>query len=74
LEDERKDEQYVKSFQYEYEKLGFKEFLNSKNLPCDNVLESVLFDNEHQAYSVKCRANSEYFMHFDYASASWFMN
>jgi hypothetical protein len=70
-EAKRNDEQYVKSFQYEYEKLGFKEFLNGKNLPCDNIMEDILYDNKHQAYRVGCQPDHEYFLRFDYNNQLW---
>ncbi len=70
-EAKRNDEQYVKSFQYEYEKLGFKEFLNGKNLPCDNIMEDILYDNKYQAYRVGCQPYHEYFLQFDYNSQLW---
>lgn len=61
----------MKSFQYEHEKLGFKEFLNSKNLSCENIMEGVLYDDKHQAHRVKCQPYYEYFLRFDYNSQIW---
>jgi hypothetical protein len=34
----RNDSEYIQAFQFESEKLGFKHFLNSHNLPCEQVI------------------------------------
>jgi hypothetical protein len=62
---------YVRLFQYEYEKLGFKQFLNKENLACDYIDEGVLYNNEQKAYIITCTPNQKYYMVFNYNSKSW---
>ena len=64
-------EAYTKNFQYTAEKLGFKSFLNKKNLPCEAINEGPMFDQETQAYEVKCLPENTYFMQFNYETKEW---
>ena len=64
-------ETYTSNFQYTAEKLGFKNFLQQKNLPCEAVNEGPVFDEEHNAYKVKCLPENKYFMQFNYKTKEW---
>src|SRR5579871_1107989 len=41
----QQNQEYVESFQFEAEKLGFKKFLNNHNLSCESIDEGPLFIN-----------------------------
>jgi hypothetical protein len=62
---------YIQFFQFESEKLGFKQFLNNLNLPCDSINDGPLFVESKQAYLVKCKPNHQYYMQFDYSNNEW---
>lgn len=63
--------EYVESFRYESEKLGFKNFIISQGLPCENIEDGPEYDDANRAYLVKCGNDSNYYMRFDYKANSW---
>ncbi len=65
------DARYVQAFQYEAEKLGFKNFLNDLKLPCERVDNGPEFSSDMHAYLVKCTPNHQYHMQFDYKDKKW---
>jgi hypothetical protein len=67
----RNDAEYLQAFQFESEKLGFKHFLNSLNLPCESINDGPEFMEEKQAYLVKCSSSQQYFMQFNYDNNQW---
>ena len=62
---------YLVSFQYQAEKLGFKHFINDAGKPCDVINEGPIFDDKEQRYIVKCESGKTYLMHFDYDKKEW---
>jgi hypothetical protein len=67
----KESQEYIKAYQFESEKLGFKHFLNNLNLKCEKIEEGPLFVEEKQAYLVKCKPKNQYLMRFDYESNQW---
>jgi hypothetical protein len=67
----RNDSEYIQAFQFESEKLGFKHFLNSHNLPCEQVDNGPEFIENVQAYLVKCNPKHQYLMQFNYKTNQW---
>jgi len=67
----RAKEAYTSNFQYTAEKLGFKSFLEQKNLSCESINKSPIFSLEHRAYAVKCIPRNTYFMQFNYKTKKW---
>jgi len=67
----RTKEAYIINFQYQAEKLGFKSFLNKRNLPCDVLASGPQFNVDKLAYEVKCLPENTYFMQFDYETKEW---
>ena len=65
------DSKYVKSFQYEAEKLGFRNFLKTQGLPCESINDGPEFDYDKSAYLVKCTNAKNYYMQFDYQQKTW---
>lgn len=70
---QKTDSKYIRAFQYETEKLGFKRFLNSHNLPCEEVSGGPIFDANANAYTVTCKPAKQYLMKFDYIAKKWEM-
>ena len=69
--EQQQDKTYTEEFQFESEKLGFKQFLNNLNLPCDFINDGPLFVEGKQAYLVKCKPNHQYYMQFNYDKKEW---
>ena len=67
----QQDVAYVQEFQYKHEKSGFKQFLNKRKLPCNKINQGVLYNDEKQAYEIKCEPAQEYFMRFDSEKKKW---
>lgn len=65
------DTEYVRAFQFEAEKLGFKNFLNDLKLPCERVDDGPEFSSDMHAYLVKCIPDHQYHMQFDYKDKKW---
>jgi hypothetical protein len=63
------DTNYLLSFQYASEKLGFKGFLNSQNKSCDHIQNGPLFNNKTKLYHVTCTSGEEYLVQYD--NKSW---
>lgn len=61
----------VERVQFDLEKQGFKQFINTGGLPCDSINESPKFVEEKQAYLVKCKPNRQYLMQFNYDNNQW---
>lgn len=62
---------YLVSFQYAAEKLGFKHFLNDAGKSCDAINKGPIFDDQEQRYIVKCESDKVYLMRFDYETNQW---
>ncbi|GAB4164721.1 MAG: hypothetical protein Tsb006_4340 [Rickettsiaceae bacterium] len=62
-----KDKAYIQAFQYEAEKLGFKQFLNKQGMPCQAIDDGPKFDQKVKAYVVKCKPAHQYLVRFDYS-------
>ena len=62
---------YLVSFQYQAEKLGFKHFINDAGKPCDAINEGPIFDDQEQRYIVKCKGENIYYMRFNYETTQW---
>ena len=71
LKNKRQDKSCVQAFQYEAEKLGFRNFLKQQGLPCERVDYGAEFDPEKEAYLVKCTSSEQYYMQFDYKEKQW---
>jgi hypothetical protein len=67
----QQNEEYIQEFGYECEKLGFKEFLQKQNLPCEKLTQSPIFDHQLDAYVVQCAPVGIYNMGFDYDKKQW---
>ena len=67
----QQNEEYIQEFGYECEKLGFKEFLQKQNLPCEKLTQSPIFDYGLKEYIVKCEPEGSYNMWFDYDKKQW---
>ncbi len=63
--------EYIQIFQFECEKLGFKEFLENLGLPCESIKDGPKFREDKNAYEVICQPKGRYFMQFDYESKNW---
>jgi hypothetical protein len=70
-EKQKINSEYVRAFQFEAEKLGFKHFLNDLKLPCEQVNGGPEFIEAKKAYLVKCVPNHQYHMQFDYKDKKW---
>ena len=62
---------YTDNFRYTAEKLGFKTFLHSQNLPCNDISDGPQYDPKKSAYLVKCQPEHSYLMQFDYEINKW---
>lgn len=62
---------YVNNFQYQAEKEGFRDFIKKNNFPCVAIDNGPIFFEAHQAYFVKCKANMNYFVRFNYNTKNW---
>ncbi len=62
---------YTQIFQFESEKLGFKEFLENLGLPCESIKGGPKFREDKNAYEVICQPKGHYFMPFDYEKKEW---
>ena len=69
--EQQQDKTYTEEFQFESEKLGFRNFINNQDLPCDSINDSPMFVEENQAYLVKCKPNHQYFIQFNYSTKEW---
>ncbi len=67
----QENQDYIQNFQFECEKLGFKEFLENLGLPCESIKGGPKFREDKNAYEVMCQPKGRYFMHFDYESKEW---
>ena len=67
----KQHQEYVQSFQFECEKLGFKKFLNSNQLDCKEIEAGPIFSSEKAAYIVNCKPQGQYLMRFDYETKEW---
>ena len=67
----KQHQEYVQSFQFECEKLGFKEFLNNKQLTCKEIEDGPIFSSEKAAYIVNCKPQGQYLMRFNYETKEW---
>lgn len=65
--------EYVEAFQFEAEKLGFSYFLNREGLKCESIINGPKFQEDKQAYKVRCMSNTKYYMRFDYAKGEWLL-
>jgi collagenase-like PrtC family protease len=65
------DKKYTEAFRFESKKLGFKNFLNSQNLPCESINEGHEFVEMKGAYLVRCQQDNNYFMQFNYENIEW---
>ncbi len=65
------NQDYIQTFQFECEKLGFKEFLENLGLPCESIKGGPKFREDKNAYEVICKPKGRYFMHFDYEKKQW---
>jgi hypothetical protein len=62
---------YLKSFQSESEKLGFKYFLEDRGLACKSVPDNPTYDSREDIYLVRCSSGQRYHMQFDYDNREW---
>lgn len=69
--DSKLKQQCIEDLYFEAEKLGFKQFLNNLNLPCERINDGPEFIEEKQAYLVKCQPNHQYLMRFTYETQEW---
>jgi hypothetical protein len=68
---QKTDAKYIIAFRFEAEKLGFKRFLNSHDLACEELSGGPIFDTNANAYIVPCKPLGQYRMQFDYALKEW---
>lgn len=67
------DAKYIQAFELEAEKFGFKRFLNTHNLPCEEVDSGPIFDANARAYIVTCKPVKQYHMQFNYSTKEWIL-
>ncbi len=67
----KSNKEYVQSFAFEAEKLGFKNFLEAKKLECKKIKYGPEYDDEQKAYLVKCGDETNYLMQFNYKTKTW---
>lgn len=63
--------EYIQAFQFEAEKLRFRNFINDHELPCESIGEEPIFVEDRQVYLVTCKPEGQYFMRFDYETKEW---
>ena len=68
---QQQDEEYVRAFQFECEKLGFKQFINNHNLPCERIDDGPIFMKANKTYHVICKPKGQYLMQFNYETKEW---
>lgn len=56
---------------FEAEKLGFKQFINQQQLPCDSINDGPKFMVAAQVYLVQCQPKGQYLMRFDVENQRW---
>ncbi len=61
----------IQKFQFEAEKIGFKNFLNEKGKLCESIDNGPEFVKSENAYIVWCKPSQLYFMQFDYDKKQW---
>jgi len=65
--------EYIRTFGYEGEKLGFKAFLDGKGKPCVGINHGPEYDNTAQAYRVECTDGNSHHMAFDSKQGKWLL-
>lgn len=62
---------YTREYQYESEKLGFKELINSHELECEGIFHGPEYVEKERAYLARCKPKGEYYIKFDYKTKKW---
>lgn len=71
VKDNAFDQDFIKGFQFESEKLGFKNFILQAGNNCSGVRHGPEFDESKQAHLLECLHGREYWVKFDPKSKSW---
>lgn len=62
---------YIRPFDHEAERQGFRHFLNERGKPCDGVNEGPVYDETEKGWQVRCTGGEQHLMRFDAETGSW---
>ena len=63
--------EYIRTFDYEAERLGFAEFLREHGKSCKGIDAGPKYNAEKKAYDVRCNDGNGYTMQFDSRGMMW---